>query len=680
MSNRKFTTNSRVIRDLFAQYSDTFACLIELLNNSIQANAKNIQIRIDYTPSHAMSDLPITKITVRDDGHGVAISKLEKTLLDIGAESKDGGKGVGRFAALQIGNSIKIDTVAYDDDKKSFSVLSIPINGKDLESVKTINDLDLDVKELYLEGSHTPYYSVEISDLYDKVIVEKFPKRKLVKQFLLENIFKALFEVYPSLIFQRKISISINDVVLNPSDFVDKQPVIKPEVYEDKFGNKHNIQFTYYELRKDIQAEGIKIFLTVDNAGIESVASEFEFNADWLSPDVGDWFVYIKSDFFTTDMLRNLDFKLNDQNRALRTFIREKLTEFFKEQSLAYLSFKDKLSVDKDYQTIKKNFASQSKNIVFDNIAYFIETRHRLLATGNELKSIIYPLIDKAISNGDLVDFLKEVIKLDDESLKKINHLVKDVRLEDVIDFAEKVAKKQRQAEFIEEITVSDISNNILERSQLHKYLEDKLWLFGEQYLESTSLLSDKSLEKNLKKLRDDYLTYEEDQKNADNVEKVDEQVRSITDLFFYSEKPIDSERREVLIVELKAPKVRLSNKELEQVMTYAFEIENSKFYSAKINYKIILVGSSINKRALSTIKGNSKNKPNHPYFYWENEQGNILVEVMKWPDLIENTKRKLNYLANKIKLKDKSIATSVTEEFENIEHAKLKSTLTRSK
>ena len=43
-----------------------------------------------------------------------------------------------------------------------------------------------------------------------------------------------------------------------------------------------------------------------------------------------------------------------------------------------------------------------------------------------------------------------------------------------------------------------------------------------------------------------------------------------------YSEKILDVKHREVLVVELKAPKVKISPKELQQVMKYAREIEKS--------------------------------------------------------------------------------------------------------
>lgn len=92
------------------------------------------------------------------------------------------------------------------------------------------------------------------------------------------------------------------------------------------------------------------------------------------------------------------------------------------------------------------------------------------------------------------------------------------------------------------------------------------LWVFGEQYNESTHLLSDKGLAKNLIELielRESNLIYKSS-KGDDNINEIKEsKVKSITDLFMYCDRIMDIESREVLIVELKAPKVKLSPKEV---------------------------------------------------------------------------------------------------------------------
>ncbi|MCS4302411.1 ATP-binding protein [Chryseobacterium sp. BIGb0232] len=98
--NRKLTTNSRLVNELFANYISTFTAFCELINNSIQAKAENIWIDINYTNENEIHPTIIDQITIKDDGIGVHKNELEKKLLDIGTTNKQGGKGIGRFASF----------------------------------------------------------------------------------------------------------------------------------------------------------------------------------------------------------------------------------------------------------------------------------------------------------------------------------------------------------------------------------------------------------------------------------------------------------------------------------------------------------------------------------------------------------------------------------------------------
>ena len=116
---RIFTTNSRLVNELFANYNNTFVALCELINNSIQANAQHIWLNIEYVAEDEFSSLVINKITIKDDGCGVYIDDLEKKILDIGTNNKEGGKGIGRFAAFQLGKTITIETVGFSQDNNN---------------------------------------------------------------------------------------------------------------------------------------------------------------------------------------------------------------------------------------------------------------------------------------------------------------------------------------------------------------------------------------------------------------------------------------------------------------------------------------------------------------------------------------------------------------------------------
>lgn len=259
--------------------------------------------------------------------------------------------------------------------------------------------------------------------------------------------------------------------------------------------------------------------------------------------------------------------------------------------------------------------------------------------------------------------------------LTKFSELLEKTELENIIEFSDKVAAKLEDLEFLEKLVYSEIAKNVKERKELHKFLEKMLWIFGEEYNDSTHLLSDKGLENNLNQLRNDILQYKPSKADDNIAELNDKPIKSITDLFMYSEKILDYDKREVLIVELKAPKVKISPKELGQVMKYAREIEKKGFFSKKIRFKILLVSSEINSEAGFDIKGRQKGQDN-PYYYFENEDKNIEILVIKWSDLIENVKRKLKYMSAILKTKDVDVQEKAKRDFEDIDFGKTSSTL----
>lgn len=669
---RKFTTNSRLVNELFANYISTFTAFCELINNSIQAKAKNIWIDLDYTKSDELHPLLIKSISIKDDGFGVHTNEIEQKILDIGTANKDGGKGIGRFAAFQIGKTIEIETVGFDSATKSFSKAIIPLKFEYFGNNINVSEIDLETKEEVLNGKHSTYYKVSISDLYDSIITEQEPKKKIIDKFLVDKIEDSIFERYPLKTFNKEVSFFINGKKIDPKDFVVGQPIKKAIKYIDKKGDEHKVLFDFMQIKK---IDKIKVFLTTKNAGIQTIASGFEYDASWLSPKIGGWFIYIGSNTLTSDMYRNVDLDGLDENvRHYKDFVKTQLNEFFKEKNSEFDNFTDKLKRDEFYPYREKS-SSRSKVILFDKLAYLVEDKYHLLNEQNKLREIIYPLIDRTISNGELDRILRSILKLNNKMLLKFDDLLDKTELENIIEFSDKVAGKLEDLEFLEKLVYSEVSKNVKERKELHKFLGKMLWVFGEEYNDSTRLLSDKNLEKNLLELREKTLKYKPSKDN-DNINELKEKnIKSITDLFLYSEKILDLNKREVLIVELKAPKVKISPKELDQVMKYAQEVEEMGVFPDRLNYKIMLVSSDINKRAKFDIEGRQKGQEN-PYFYFKNEQGNIEVWVIKWSSIIENVKRKLKYMSHILETKDVDVQDKAKKDFEDIDFGKTSSTL----
>lgn len=603
---RSFSASTSLVRKIFANYPNTFGAFCELINNSIQANAKNIWIDIDYVDDDTISPYIINKIVIKDDGNGVFLDDVNDKLLNIGTENKQGGKGVGRFAALQLGQKVTIESVGYSIEKKEFSKILVPLRASDFRQ-SNIDTVKINTEECILKKGPT-YYCVTIEDFYDSEWTKTHSHNRLSLKLLKQNIEESIFERYLLRIFKKEISIHINGRKIEASHYLLNDPVRKEVKYTDKKGIDHSIFISYSNVKC---YNKIRVFITERIAGINEIISNFEFTAKWMRPEVGGWIVFVDSSTIDTSIFKDNDMdELSDEYRSFTTFIKNNLTNFFVEKTKLCDEFFSKLKEDDFYPYKKIEASSESKKFVFDTVAYIVENNYELLKKDNKIRRLIYPLIDMCLSNGEDIDKVFEsIISLPQKSIKQFHELLERTELKDVIDFSDKVSRKMEDLEFIDKLVYSDISKHVKERKELHKFLEKMLWIFGEEYSHAVNLFSDTNLQNNLKALRDKYMTYKAD-KAEDNVRQVPKGLKSITDLFLYSEIRPDQEHRKVLVIELKAPKVKLSSKEVAQVERYAYEIDSSSCVPSKVSFEVWLVGSDISSKA--SYKLTRKDKGNY--------------------------------------------------------------------
>lgn len=661
-TSEKITTNTRVIKSHFTKYGDTFKAFKELINNSIQANSKNISIEIKYNDSLTCKS-SIEKITIIDDGHGVSKNNFKNTILEIGTNVKEKGQGIGRFSSFQIGELMKIDTLAFDEKEDKFSRVLFGIDTTDLEDI-SLENVNLKVDYEYLDGeNYKSYYKVEIENLHHNIQTKPLNKNKITSNFLENNIAQSLFENFPYEIFNNTVSFTVNGNKLEKENFVIEKPSVKTITYTDKKGTKHLINFYFYNIKSNLKK--VKVFFQTDNAGVKSVAHEYTYSSDWYTPDLGTWFIYVDSDFFDLDLFRNLDLENlgEEEIKKLKNEIKDTINEFFKNRNQKFEKFISYLENDKFYPYKEKKPASTSQEVVFKKIAYLLEDEHHLIKEDNKIRNFLYPLLNKAISDGNIEYLFSKILKLSDENLIKFNSLLQKTDLEDVIQFASQVSEKLEFLNFLHEITYGEISKVLKERSQLHKIIENELWVFGENYNGTPHLWSDKKIGNILNQLHDSFLNYEPTKEDENLIEE--NNLDDITDLFFYNEKITDSDEREIMVVELKSPKCAIGLKEINQIDRYAFTLEqHSALPAEKVKYKLILISSKLNAYAKSKVKSQREIYKETPFLFDKKSDKNIEVFVMTWSEIIELNKRKLGYLHKQLTIKDKSVKEKFEEEY----------------
>ena len=675
IAKKRITTNTRVIKDILTKYKDTFHAFMELINNSLQAKATQISIKVNYPKDGEIAASSVLSMEILDNGHGVPYSEFDKTLLEIGTTVKQQGQGIGRFSALQIGEKMEICTVAYDAAVKQYSQTSFEINSSILVDSQ-LEQVDFDVPYEYIAQTN-PYYKVTISQLHCNSQKNILKKNKLTDDFLPDKIRQAIFENYPFQIFNKNVKFIVNGDEIKREEFVIGEPRRKTIQYIDSNGKEHEMNFHFYNVK--LSQYKVKVFLQLENAGIKTVAHEYTYSSDWYTPDLGTWLIYVDSSLFDSDLFRNLDVEsLGDKEVTnLKNTIKEVINDFFKATNKRFEKFVNELEKDNSYPYRRYTPSSSSQETIFKKAAYLLEDEHGLIKKDNKIRDLLYPLLDKAISNGDVEYIFQEIAKLSDDTMTKFRSLLDQVDLEDVIHFASSVADKMKFLEFLHELTYGDISKVLLERKQLHKIIEKNLWVFGENYTFTPALWSDKKIGNILEEIRKGYFNYDLSAAD-DNLIEIDnfEGLDDITDLFFFNDKKTDNGVREIMVVELKSPKCAISIKEIEQINRYAYTLETkSGLPTDKVKYKLILISSKLTGYAKSQM--NSKGKVySTPFLFDKKADRDIEVYIIEWAELIEHNKRLLGYLSEQLNIKDASAKAIFEKEYPELITEKLSSQL----
>ena len=344
------STHPRLLKDVLTQYKSTFAALKELINNSIQANAKKIEINLVPTEcdEDSINYHLIDSIQIIDDGDGIPFSQFHERIMKVATDNKAGGLGIGRFGALQIGRTMYINTIGYESETKKYTTTSIVLETSLFQNGE-LQELEIPCETSETSNPLNTCYEVVISNLYQYEQTTK-KKNKLSPEFeSISNFKQALFESYPFNIFEGKINFVVNDEELTREQFCIGTPQYKSIVFADAQGKAHTINFHFYHV--NLKEKNISIFFQIDNGGVMTSIAKYQYVSPWHTPDAGAWYIMIDSDIITHDMISNFELiDLGEQNaKAIQELIKEQIDNFFRETNIKYKSFIERLSKDPNY-------------------------------------------------------------------------------------------------------------------------------------------------------------------------------------------------------------------------------------------------------------------------------------------------------------------------------------------
>lgn len=146
--------------------------LIELVKNAYDADARSCVVTLEGT------DVPGGKISIKDDGDGMTAEDIANGFLVVGSSIKEpnrptrlgrvpsGSKGLGRLAALRLGDSVQLVTRPLNETGSEYE---LNIDWKAFRGSTLVEDVELDLKKTSRPTGSVPGTELCIRDVHARM-------------------------------------------------------------------------------------------------------------------------------------------------------------------------------------------------------------------------------------------------------------------------------------------------------------------------------------------------------------------------------------------------------------------------------------------------------------------------------------------------------------------------------
>ncbi|MBC7283296.1 ATP-binding protein [Hoeflea sp.] len=598
--------------------------LAELLWNSLDGDATEVSVEF------AHDDLAggMSKIVVYDNGDGFSRSDARALFGNLGGSWKrqirqtkrnhrmiHGQEGRGRYKAFALGQSVTWK-VCYDDPfgRKAFEV-----------RLKEADLTDVIISEEELAPERSTGVIVEINDLQREF-------RTFESEAGLQDL-NEIFALY--LMNYRNVSISVAGRRLDPEKVIASHHKTALPPIETDNGTRHDVELEVIEWR----TEARRVLYLCSASGFPFDQVETRFHIPGFS-----FSAYLKSSYI--DELHNEEHvALSEMDPLLSAAVehsRTSIKDYFRGKSAE----KARSVVDEwiaedvyPYRGVPQNAVEKVERQVFDIVAVQVqELAPDLGISSAKAKALHLRMLRNAIERGpeELQLILKEVLDLPVRKQRELANLLQETTLSAIITAAKTVADRLKFISALESIVFDpETKARMRERTQLHKILAENTWVFGEEY---NLWVSDKDLRRVLEKHRD----HLDPSIAIDEPVKVIGKARGIIDLMFSrSTRRHRANDIEHMIVELKAPKVRIGADEITQVKKYAIAVTSDERFATVegVRWHFWLVSNAYDNFARHEIESGPDRErrliargPRH------------IVGIKTWGELIEENRARLQF------------------------------------
>ncbi|PHM36156.1 ATP-binding protein [Xenorhabdus innexi] len=610
----------------------------EYVWNAFDAGAKNVYIKSIPNGLSGLSEL-----SIYDDGIGIRYSDLDKTFdrfLDsqkkiLRTPVTRGRKGKGRFSFVKFADRALWNTYSIDGEEFSIELVSSHVNEYVVSQPKKSNKDSC--------GTLVTFEPVSIGvDTFEQDIVP-----------YIQNDISWL------MLAHKDICVYINDIRIKPIEYISQA---YSKARNDNLFDIKTVQWS----EKPVVEKSYIYFLNANGRVVHKELSELNGKQFYCS-------AYVQSEWFDSfdinnDLISQSSHSIDsDEFKFILSYVRTCLRE--------------------EYHQFKTNVADQLINqylaegifptYTSDNELYNEFRRSQLIETvkviykaepglfsknlNKKQKKILIKLLDRIVETNNLsnlFDIFEGIIELSDSEIDKLSSVIRRSSLSNITKTISFISDRLDVLDYFKKL-LNDPNKDTYEVKHIQKVIEENLWLFGEQY---TLLASEEDkFDHALRVFLKDVKGFDDEHYNKYSVDHPDKNKEMDIFAALKGKRCDDKDNTyfHCVVIELKRPSVKLTDKEFEQIKRYKNTISShSEFIGDNTRWDFILVGNEISdsKNTSANIMDEIESNKQHGEFGLIQKSGNKRIYIKTWKQIINEFELRYHDLTDRLKLKELNI------------------------
>lgn len=600
--------------------------LSELVWNSLDADAKEVRVYCERNELEALS-----AVIVRDDGAGIPKAKVQEYFRHLGGSWKragartEGGRflhgqeGRGRFKAFAIGAHVEWAVIYARDGKKWRYAISM--SATDVKRVRVTPEEAVDAAtptgvKLTISEPHRDFRSFD-DEAWLAALAEVFAL--YLSDYPDVSVFVSGRRLDPKAVISSRKALSLDDIEVDGQAHPVRLEIVEWRGVSNRalfLCNEHRFPLMQIDRRFHI-GSAVQFTAYLESSYIGRLQAEGLLELSEMQAPV-------------VLALDQAVAKIKDHFRSLAAQeARSYVAEWKAERIYPF--------ADEAPRTPVELVERQVFDIVAVNVARHLPDFE---SAAPKSKALHLRLLRQAIEKSpeDLQLILTEVLNLPIRKQEELAELLREGSLSSIINAAKVVADRLKFLTGLEAILFDKgPKQRLRERTQLHRILADNPWVFGEEFHLSVDDMSLTEVLRKHKTLLGEDIVIDAPVKHVS-------QTRGIVDLML--SRQIRRHRANDLthlVVELKAPSVKIGRDEISQVMGYAASVtEDERFRSVDTKWVFWLVSDDIDAMAKFAIGENTATGLIH-------KTSNVAIYVKSWAQVLDDNRARLQFFQERL-------------------------------